>query len=448
MMALPEDARVRKTRVLPVDPSKIGSFVFQDPEKTFLGEWAIQLSESNQDAANLKEAALELQNSNIPVAFPTETVYGLGANAMRSSAVRGIYKAKQRPSDNPLIIHISSLPQLRKVFSMSQVADPIPEIYNPLISRFWPGPLTILIPVPDPSPLAPEVTNNLRTVAVRMPVSRLALALIHLAGFPLAAPSANASSKPSPTTADHVLFDLTGRIDIVLDGGACEVGLESTVVDGLSKPPVILRPGAISLDMIKECPGWEDVRPTDADGASPKTPRAPGMKYKHYSPSARVLIFHADISVTSIKMHLDGGKKVGMITTRMWSNGMTPQDCERNGIEDNTGESSRTPHQPANHGNLLEKLVQETQTSRSSGSIHHRELRIDEVHPQDTVDLWMIHLGPGVEDVAQGFFSALRELDQQGVDIILFQGLADDVMGPGAAIMNRLRKAAEAEIRM
>ena len=448
MMALPEHEKGRKTRILPVNTSKIGSFVFQDPEKTFLGEWQIELSESNPDVANLREAAWELQNTDIPVAFPTETVYGLGANATRSSAVRGIYEAKQRPSDNPLIVHISSLPQLREAFSASQSADPIPEIYKPLISRFWPGPLTILIPVPDPSPLAPEVTNNLSTVAVRMPVSRLALALIHLAGFPLAAPSANASSKPSPTTADHVLFDLTGRIDLILDGGACEVGLESTVVDGLTKPPVVLRPGAISLDMIKECPGWEDVRPAYADGASIETPRAPGMKYKHYSPCARVLIFHGEISVTSIKLHLGGSKKVGMITTRSWNNDMATQGCEPNGLMHNTGGSSRTTQQPANHDNLMEKLMQETQTTHSTSSLHHCELRIGEVHPQDTVNLWMIHLGPSVEDVARGFFSALRELDQQGVNKILVQGLADDVKGAGDAIMNRLRKAAEAEIRM
>lgn len=246
--------------------------------ETDLAEWSESTTQP-PEFEHILSAARALRESSIPVAFPTETVYGLGADATRSSAVRGIYAAKQRPSDNPLIVHIGSLPQLRRLLHQSipqlnrvnhiqsslrdtsqhPTSDPIPPIYLPLISRFWPGPLTILLPLPHPSPLAPEVTggptSNLTTFGCRMPSSPLCRLLISLTDRPLAAPSANASTRPSPTTAQHVYHDLKGRIDLILDGGPCDVGVESTVVDGLSDPPAILRPGGVGIEEIRKLGG-------------------------------------------------------------------------------------------------------------------------------------------------------------------------------------------------
>ena len=278
---------VFKTRILSVKPSEAVLGKFTD-SKT-LEKWEVLSS-----LASLQEAAIHLRSSSIPVGFPTETVYGLGADATRSDAVKGIYKAKGRPSDNPLIIHVSDLTMLRSLLAPGKPeTDPIPHIYKSLINRFWPGPLTILLPNPSPSKLAPEVTAGLSSFGARMPDSALALSLIQLAGVPLAAPSANASTKPSPTTAEHVRYDLEGRIEIILDGGPCLVGVESTVVDGLYSPPVILRPGGVSIDQIRACEGWADVVKgyKDASEIGTHTPRAPGMKYKHYSPRAKVVLY-------------------------------------------------------------------------------------------------------------------------------------------------------------
>ncbi len=235
----------RKTRVLSltsIQPPHVNS------ETNLLDWWCENKDDLRQDqVSHLLEAAHALQTSSIPVAFPTETVYGLGADATRSEAVRGIYIAKQRPSDNPLIVHVGSLDQLRALLrppppkkvhtsnldrtndnlpsTPNPEDDPIPPIYHFAIRKFWPGPLTLLFPLPCPSPFAPEVTNTLSTVGIRMPSSPLARLLISLSNRPLAAPSANASTRPSPTTAAHVLHDLDGRIEMILDGGSCEVGV-------------------------------------------------------------------------------------------------------------------------------------------------------------------------------------------------------------------------------
>ena len=277
---------VFRTRVLPVAATDFGHF----EDRETLEKWILPPN----GLESLQEAAEHLKRSEIPVGFPTETVYGLGADATRSGAVKGIYKAKGRPSDNPLIVHICDLTMLRSLLSTSMQdasspADLIPEIYKPLIKKFWPGPLTILLPNPTTSRLAPEVTAGLSSFGARMPESPLALSLIRLAGVPLAAPSANASTKPSPTTAQHVLHDLDGKIEIILDGGSCKVGVESTVVDGLCDPPVVLRPGGVSIDRIRECPGWENVLKgyKDVSEIGSHAPRAPGMKYKHYSPKSQ-----------------------------------------------------------------------------------------------------------------------------------------------------------------
>lgn len=234
-----------KTTVLPVDATKLGTLTAKNVQDDYLDDLEIELDPHSVDAQHLRRAAEQLKTSDIPVAFPTETVYGLGADATRSAATKGIYKAKQRPADNPLIVHFASLEQLRTLLrpkndesttngtSTTTTEDPIPPIYHPLITKFWPGPLTIILPNPPHSPLAPEVTAGLTTFGARMPRHPLALALIRTSGVPIAAPSANASTKPSPTAAEHVAYDLDGRIETILDGGPCDVGVESTVVDGL-----------------------------------------------------------------------------------------------------------------------------------------------------------------------------------------------------------------------
>ena len=446
----------RNTQVVQVDAAKIGRVRFGSVPKTFLEDWTLELSESSPDAAFLNQAALQLRTSDVPVAFPTETVYGLGADATRSSAVRGIYAAKQRPSDNPLIVHVSSLIQLRRLFfppkDGSQDADiaspdPIPSIYYPLISKFWPGPLTILLPLPSPSPFAPEVTASLPTVAVRMPSSLLALALIHLARIPLAAPSANASTKPSPTTAAHVLHDLSGRIDLILDGGPCEVGVESTVVDGLVNPPVILRPGGVSIEMLKECSGWEGITVGYTDGAEKGVPRAPGMKYKHYSPKAKVVLVEGVLNIDLIKEYRGSGG-IGVLATKRWrvddlqdtrlpSRGTTPTNTkEVQSVDNDFG--------PANLDAVNQmRIAANTPFPVLVPAPNAELISIDD----NQAGVWMIALGSDARTIARNLFSALRELDQQQVGTIVVEAVDDTEDAAAAAVMNRLRKAAEARIK-
>ena len=270
------------TDILPIDPTKIGQIVLHDNPESLLDEWDLKWEVNTADLTHMKRAAAQLRSTDIPVAFPTETVYGLGADATRSTAVQGIFQVKQRPSDNPLIVHVCSIQQLKEILCSNGSHESIPAIYEPLIQKFWPGPLTIILPNPKGSPLAPEVTAGLSTFGARMPRSLLALVLIKLAGVPLAAPSANASTRPSPTAAEHVKDDLDGRIEMILDGGPCDVGVESTVVDGLTHPPSILRPGGISIERLRKCPGWEGVIVGYKDAPEKGIkPRAPGMKYRH-----------------------------------------------------------------------------------------------------------------------------------------------------------------------
>ena len=428
------------TETLAVDSSKIGDFVFQSPEQSFLGDWELKLAPDSLDAAHLARAAQQLQSSDVPVAFPTETVYGLGADATRSAAVRGIFEAKQRPSDNPLIVHICSLKQLRDLLKTSSPSqDPIPYIYFSLIRKFWPGPLTILLPIPTPSPFAPEVTSTLTTVGVRMPSAPLALALIHVANRPLAAPSANASSKPSPTTADHVHHDLSGRIKMILDGGPCSVGVESTVVDGLTSPPLILRPGAVSLEMLRNCEGWKDVRLGYTDGAESSIPRAPGMKYKHYSPLARVILVRGQLNLASVLPFVCIGQSLGILRINEWTD-TSDLFTERH---------MKTP----GHSNGITGGTERTDESSSDGSelmleAQASSLALEPSHPHDTVGVWTMVLGNDTTRVARHLFSALRQLDQKGVDVIFVEAIDDEQGGSAAAVMNRLRKAAEREIEI
>jgi L-threonylcarbamoyladenylate synthase len=232
-------------------------------------------------------AALLRQNGT--VAFPTETVYGLGANALDAAAIDSIYTAKGRPSDNPLIVHISRRDML------DALVETISDTARNLMDAFWPGPMTLIF---KKRPAVPDkVTGGLDTVAVRMPSHAVAKALIELSGLPIAAPSANLSGKPSPTTAAHVVQDLMGRVDGIVIGDAAEVGLESTVIDTTGDVPVILRPGAITESMVASIAGAcaLDAALTAAKGeADHIVPRAPGMKYKHYAPNAEVTVFIGD----------------------------------------------------------------------------------------------------------------------------------------------------------
>lgn len=238
------------------------------------------------DATAQKEAGTALGGRIIRsgglVAFPTETVYGLGANGLDGGAVAGIFEAKGRPSDNPLILHIA------KKSDVKQLWRHVPDEARRLMDAFWPGPLTLIFIkseiVPD------EVTAGLDTVAVRMPEHRTALALIRAAGVPIAAPSANLSGRPSPTTAEHVLADMDGRIDMIIDGGPCRVGVESTVLTLVGKP-TILRPGGITREMLEQVIGPVEVSPAVlAPLKEGETAASPGMKYRHYAPDCEVIV--------------------------------------------------------------------------------------------------------------------------------------------------------------
>ncbi|KAF5026223.1 hypothetical protein F66182_1690 [Fusarium sp. NRRL 66182] len=402
-----------------------------------LDHWEVHCDNETARKA-LEHAAHELRTRDTPVAFPTETVYGLGADATRTPSVKGIYSAKGRPLDNPLISHVCDLDMLRQYIGhTAESQDPIPRRYRTLMERFWPGPLTILLPNPVPTKLAPEVTAGLETFGVRMPSSPLALSLIKLAGVPLAAPSANASTKPSPTTAQHVMDDLNGRIELILDGGHCHVGVESTVVDGLCDPPVVLRPGGIGLDELRSCPGWENVTIAykDKSEEGKTAPRAPGMKYKHYSPKATVVLYEpcfekggggialSDLEVAqeTVNGHAKNGerksRKIGVIRTQRWK----------------TGAGLRC----ANFQHVIN--VQAADLDDSPFQVYEGDLLDDREQPIGKI--LDIDLGRDTEGIARGLFAALREFDRRGADTIFVDGI-EDRSDIAAAVMNRLRKAA------
>ncbi len=237
---------------------------------------------TSPDDKNLEEAGAILKNGGL-VAIPTETVYGLAANALDSEAVKKIYQAKGRPSDNPLIVHISDLSQWKPL------VREIPEKAKNLAVKYWPGPLTIILPKSDIVPA--EVSGKLDTVAVRMPSNEIARAIIEKADVPLAAPSANTSGRPSPTNAKYVLSDLDGKIEMIVDAGDCEVGVESTVITLAAPVPRLLRPGAITPEMLESVLGEIEIDSAVYDKlAKDAVPSSPGMKYKHYSPKAKVVI--------------------------------------------------------------------------------------------------------------------------------------------------------------
>ncbi|OQN99799.1 hypothetical protein B0A48_14569 [Cryoendolithus antarcticus] len=437
----------RKTIILPVDVTKVGTFDTKLQGNDLLDHLEITLDATTHDAQHVIAAAVQLRISDVPVAFPTETVYGLGADATRSEAVKGIYKAKGRPSDNPLIVHFASLQQLREVlqpgYPGSVNSDPIPAIYRPLIRKFWPGPLTIILPNASNSPLAPEVTAGLSTFGARVPRHPLALALISLSGRPIAAPSANASTKPSPTAAEHVAHDLEGKIDVIIDGGPCGVGVESTVVDGLSNPPIVLRPGGVGIEELRRCEGWGDVRVGYEDAAEKSgTPRAPGMKYRHYSPKARVVLFEAGSRLPGGEEmigHCQQHSKIGLIRTKTWdfnaADGMTPiRRAAALAVAHTNGHHETS----SGFAGMLHTLHKQ----------HERLVITSHKIPTSAGDMAVldIALGRNVADIARGVFAALRELDLAGVDAILVDGIDESDSSVAAAVMNRLRKAAEVRV--
>ncbi|EGW30209.1 uncharacterized protein SPAPADRAFT_63822 [Spathaspora passalidarum NRRL Y-27907] len=333
---------------------------------------------------NLNLAAHELTTTNNAIGFPTETVYGLAGSALDDESVKSIYRAKNRPSDNPLIVHISSRDQLSRKLNCQE----IPSIYHKLIDEFWPGPLTILLPVDEKTNISNLVTANQNTFAVRMPSHPVARALIAISDTPIAAPSANASTRPSPTMAEHVYHDLQGRIPLVLDGGNCKVGVESTVIDGLCNPPMLLRPGGVSLEQIKQVGGkeWENIIRAKKTAGKNEVVRTPGMKYRHYSPTAKVVLFvncqDGNTAISKyITKHQLQGKKIALLRSKYFE-------------------------------------------------INENELGIRVVRD----------LGTKASDVSFNLFKLLREVDELNVDVILVEGIEED--NEGLAVMNRLSKAA------
>ena len=319
---------------------------------------------------SIDEAVSLLKNDEV-VAFPTETVYGLGADATSDTAISKIFAAKGRPSDNPLIVHIGSMEQLDGV--VSDISD----VSKVLMHAFWPGPLTIILPKKEG--FSDVATAGLDGVGVRMPSHPIALELLKAVKLPIVAPSANASGKPSPTLASHVLDDLDGKIAGILDGGATGVGLESTVIDCTTKPPVILRPGGITKEQIEEIIG--EVRVDAALVNTKDQPRAPGMKYSHYAPNAPMTIVKG--SPTFFQNIINdarlNGQKVGILTT-----------------EEN-------------------KDIYDADVILTCGK-------------KDDISL-----------VAQSLYSVLREFNNYDIDIIFSESFSD--LGLGQAVMNRLLKA-------
>lgn len=320
------------------------------------------------------DEAADLLRSGQVVAIPTETVYGLAANAFDEAAVARIFAAKGRPQDNPLIVHIAELDAL------PQVAADIPPAARLLAEAFWPGPLTIVLPR-QPG-LAPAVSAGLATVGVRMPAHEGARQVIRAAGVPLAAPSANLSGSPSPTAADHVLADMTGRIPLILDGGQSPVGVESTVLS-LAGVPTVLRPGFVTPQEIEDVLG-EPVRLSPALEAPPAedaVPESPGMKYQHYAPRARLTILSGDFDAFTDYVTLENQQRPGVFAL-----------CFE-------GEEKRLPVPAVAYGREGDAASQ-----------------------------------------AAGLFSALRELDARGAAVAYARGPAAG--GIGLAVRNRLLRAA------
>lgn len=320
----------------------------------------------------INEAGKIIRNGGL-VAFPTETVYGLGASAFDADAAKKIYAAKGRPSDNPLIVHICDKAQI------ADIAAEIPNAAQIVIDKFMPGPVTIILKkksvVPD------DVTAGLETVAIRFPAHETAQRLIAAAGVPIAAPSANLSGKPSPTKAKHVIKDMTGRIDAIIDGGGCNVGVESTIVDFTGERPVILRPGGVTYDDLKAQGIDVEIDKNILQSIAPdEVPKCPGMKYKHYAPNAEVTVVEG----------------------------------EKNAVQ-----------------KKIKELLNET-NGKIAGVLT--------MYGADYDNAVILSAGNTNKEYAKNLFSALREFDELGVEVVFAEFSEKD--GYGLAVKNRLYKAA------
>lgn len=345
--------RMKRTMLLKVDP--------KEPE----------VEKISQAANFIKAGGL--------VAFPTETVYGLGADALNAKAVLGLFAAKNRPLDNPPIVHVENFEEVERLTLQ------VPATAKELMKRFWPGPLTLVF---KRSTVVPEVTvAGLETVAIRMPQHPVALALIRESKCPIAAPSANIAGKPSPTSAEHVLEDLNGRIDAVIDAGPTRIGVESTVLDVSVEPPMLLRPGGVSLEALKEVVEDVQLHPfvVSEREVAPEKAKSPGMKHKHYAPKAPVILVEGDLPkvMSTIKQ----------LITKYWL------DDKRVGVLA-TSETA---------------WAYEADVVKTLGSRRN------------------------VDSMATRLFRLLREFDSENIDVIIAEGVP--LEGLGLAVMNRLRKA-------
>lgn len=335
----------------------------------------VRIIKNKEDIKYLHEASEIIKKGGI-VAFPTETVYGLGANALNETAVNKIFKAKGRPQDNPLIIHVCNK-------EIDEYVKEVPEVAKKIINEFWPGPITIILNKKDNIPYV--TSGGLDTIGIRMPKNNVALKLIELSGVPIAAPSANISGRPSPTDIERCVEDLSGKVDAIVGGERCNIGVESTIIDCTVTPPLILRPGGITLEMLKEIDSTIEIdkgilqKPSDN-----LKPKAPGMKYRHYAPRASIKIIKGERKKVVEKInemvdnYIGNGKRVGILT------------------------------------------FSDDYLFYTKGEI--------------------INLGDNLNEVAKNLFEALRRFDDKGVDIILSQSFEET--GVGIAIMNRLNKAA------
>lgn len=341
----------------------------------------IKIDKDNINSDLIIDAVNIIKNSGL-VAFPTETVYGLGANGFDENAAKKIFAAKGRPEDNPLILHVYSVEQVE------ELVEEIPDIAKKCMEEFWPGPLTILLPKSDKVPNI--ITAGLDTVAIRMPENKIALELIKMSNVPIAAPSANISGRPSPTSAKHVIDDLMDKVDMIVDGGETGVGLESTVLDLSGDLPMILRPGGVTKEDLQKI-----IPNVTIDFAIIKEdaniiPKSPGQKYRHYAPKSEMLVFSGDIDkitdaiMAKTKEYMAIGKRVGVICT------------------DETKEIYKD-------GLII-----------SMGSRRNNET------------------------IARNLFNTLRLFDEENVDIILAEGVEPSHLG--IAIMNRMTKAAGGRI--
>ena len=341
-------------------------------------ETIIAKIDKNQIEEQIIIKAGEILKNGGLVAFPTETVYGLGANALDCEAAKKTYAAKGRPSDNPLIVHIADVEMLDTI--VENVSDKARKI----IDKFWPGPLTLVFEKSEKVPYG--TTGGLETVAVRMPVNEIALEVIRAGGGYISAPSANVSGRPSPTSAQHVSDDLAGKIDMIIDGGSVDIGVESSILDMTVDPPMILRPGAVTKEMLEEVIGPVDVDQALLSDDSDAPPKAPGMKYRHYAPKAQLMIVEGETSeaVKAIKQiafeQTRLGYKVGIIATN------------------------------------------ETADLYTTGVVKCIGTRSNE------------------NSIAKNLYKVLREFDEEEVSYIYSEAFSGE--GIGDAIMNRLEKAA------